>query len=70
MKYFNKELNEEVERLDFNPNGFCMCCGEPMRKPKKVNEIWVCVDCFKVRTEDVMTLNKHFVKEIVPLGEQ
>lgn len=48
----------EAETREFNPYGFCVCCGLPMHKPRKWGGVFFCADCIIRRTEDCQNIVK------------
>ncbi len=49
--------NEEKEIFrDFCPTGFCACCGEPNREPRRWEPVTVCRECLMMRTNDLVKI--------------
>jgi len=59
-KYYDEELEEEIERKEFCKYGLCMLCGSPNFTPKRMGNVWVCKECRKSRFEDSYSLSKEY----------
>ena len=60
VRFWDQELEDWVEKKEFNPLGFCILCGEPNKYPERWGIVFVCKVCKRTRPNDCHLLNKYY----------